>query len=309
MSSVSPVLRSARRTTAGATRTQGITRRALQTSAAAAVALAVLLGLTPSADAATPALLGAAGDVAALSQQTRAPMAEHRYAFFDQKVPANVDMISVRARAKWSQVAAAQPGSALYNDIVRWARDIKSRPGRVMLAYHHEPEAGTSTTYGTATDYKNAYRHVVTIFRNQGVTNVEWTWQMTAYSFRVKPADRRNAGNWYPGDAYVNNVGADGYSWGNCAGQSGPWTSVASFADPLVAFARAHGKKASLPEFGADSDPRRAQWLGGAHQYLVAHKDVITAAFYFNRGCMALTTAAEFKAYGDIARDTANFRS
>jgi hypothetical protein len=318
MSSVRPALCPEGPATTGSVWTRGIARRALYTAAAAATACAVTFGLTPSAEAATPAFIGAVGEIDTLAQQTGQPMARHNYATFDQKVPANADMISVRAKGTWRQVAAAQPGSTLYNDIVRWARDIKARPGTVMIAYHHEPEAGTSTSYGSATDFKDAYRRVVTIFHDQGVTNVEWTLQMTAYSFKVKSSDRRAAANWYPGDAYVDNVGADGYNWADCTGGGDPWVSMASFGDPLVAFAKAHGKKASFPEFGAAPDSRREQWLRDAHQYLVSHKDVMSAAFYFNRGHVGastktctwqLTTSGEIDAFGDIARDTANFRS
>jgi beta-mannanase len=186
-----------------------------------------------------------------------------------------------------------------------------------MVAYHHEPEAHHSDAFGTPAQFIAAWRKVVAIFDAQGATNVEWTWQMTAYSFRAKATDGRAAIKWYPGDAYVDNVGADGYNWGRCYGHSGAWLSFASFTDPVVAFARAHGKKASLAEFGAVPDSRRAQWLRDAGAYLAARKDVITAAFYFQNGgtrstdtcSWALKTAAEFDAYGDIARNTTTFRS
>ena len=71
-------------------------------------------------------------------------------------------------------MAAAQPGSKLYGDIVRWATTIKSRPGPIFIAYQHEPEVAARTSLGSARDFVDAYRRVVTIFRSQGVNNVSY---------------------------------------------------------------------------------------------------------------------------------------
>jgi hypothetical protein len=292
------------------------TRRALTCWSALALAVATPVALATPASAAAPAYLGAVGNVQELSNRTGQPLATHAYAQFSSQVPEG-RMITVRTSATWRQVAAAGPGSALYNDIVRWARTIKARPNPVMFAYHHEPEASGSGRHGTAADFIAAYRRVVSIFRAEGVQNVEFTWQMTEYAFRVPASDARSAGRWYPGDGYVDNVGADAYNWSDCGHGKNRWVELSTMADPVVAFARAHGKRASLPEFAADPDSRRAQWLQNAHQYLAAHAGEITAAFYFHRGptnpanqdcSWALTTQAEFKAYGDMARDTSRFR-
>jgi hypothetical protein len=93
---------------------------------------------------------------------------------------------------------------------------------------------------------------------------------------------------------------------------------LAALGDPVLAFARAHGKAASFPEFATHSDSRRVQWIRNAHRYFLDHQDILTAAFYFNRpptvaansSCRwALQTNAEYDAFGDIARDRAHFTS
>jgi hypothetical protein len=244
-------------------------------------------------------------------------MATHAYAQFSGSVP-TARMITVRTSGTWRQVAAAGPGTALYADVVRWANTIKSRPGPVLVAYHHEPEAAGSSRYGSAADFVAAYRRVVTIFRAQGVGNVQFTWQMTAFAFRVPASDARAAAKWYPGDAYVDVVAADAYNWANCGKGTGKWEELSTLTDPVIAFSRAHGKSAALAEFASDPGARRAQWLTNAHSYLAAHVDVLTAAFYFNRGptngqnmdcSWTLTTRPEFTAFGDMARDTSRFRT
>jgi len=243
-------------------------------------------------------------------------MATHAYAHFSDRVPAG-RMLTVRASGTWRDVANARSGSALYADIVRWAQTIKARSGPVMVAYHHEPEASGSGRVGTAGDFIAAYRRVVDIFRAQGVRNVEFTWQMTDWAFRTSPSDPRYAAKWYPGDAYVDNIGADAYNWFDCGHGQGRWMELSALADPMLDFARARGKKASLPEFAADPAAQRAQWLQNAQRYLVANRDVVTAAFYFNRGptnpanqdcSWTLRTRSEYDAVAAMAR-SGNFSS
>ncbi len=260
--------------------------------------------------------LGAAGDSQALSRSTGLTLSDHSYAFFSGKVPAG-RMITVKASGtSWRSVAAAGPGSTLYNDIVRWAQTIKARGGTIMFAYHHEPEGANSRNYGTSADFVQAWRQVVTIFRSQGVRNVIYTWQMTAYAFRTSPGDARYAARWYPGDAYVDSIGADAYNWGPCGEGRGGWEELKTLGDPVLAFARAHGKQASFPEFASHADSRRAQWVYNALAYIAANRSRITGAFYFHRpptvaansDCQwPLAAAADFLGFASLGRNRAYF--
>ena len=293
---------------------RGPRRSRLRLAGLSTVAVALAVGATlsvtsPPAGAGTPIYLGSAGDSAALSRSIGATVSDHAYSRFDKAVPPG-RMITVNG-GSWRAVAAASPGTALYGQIVRWADTIKARPGRVLLAYHHEPEAKTDTGLGTSADYIAAYRRVVDIFRARGAQNVLYTWQMTAWSFRAPATDRRYAAKWYPGDRYVDVVGADAYNWYTCGPGTGKWREFSALADPVLAFARARGKQAGFPEFGSIAHSRRAEWLTNAHRYVVANRASIQALFYFHRPSTVasysdcrwqLTTAAEFKAYGDMAR-------
>jgi beta-mannanase len=296
-----------------ATRSRSI-RRSLVACAAAAAAAFSTVTVAETATAATPIYFGSvAGGYQQATSASGEDLANHAYSTFAKNPPV-ARMITVHAgSASFRQVAAAQPGSALYSDIVRWANAIKSRGGNVMVAYNHEPEAAAGGQKGSAAEFVAAWRRVVTIFRQQGANNVEWTWQMTAWAFRAKPSDARHAARWYPGDAYVDNIGADAYNWYNCGHGNGKWNELKFLGDPVLAFARQHGKKASFPEFASHTNSKRTQWLRNAHQYFLDNRDVVTAAFYFNRpptvaansACRwSLTTNAEWDAFGDIARDS-----
>jgi hypothetical protein len=259
--------------------------RAVTVGVAATLALGATASVAPSASARTPMYFGSvAGGYEQAKNGTGENLANHAYSTFGNNPP-NARMITVHAGgASWRQVASAGPGSALYNDIVRWANAIKARGGNVMVAFNHEPEAAPGGYRGTSADFIAAWRRVVTIFNSQGASNVEWTWQMTAYAFRTNSNDPRAAAKWYPGDAWVDNVGADAYNWSSCGHGNGKWNELSTLMEPVISFARSHHKAASMPEFASHADARRSQWIRNAHQFFLNNQDILTAAFYFNRG-------------------------
>jgi Glycosyl hydrolase family 26 len=171
----------------------------------------------------------------------------------------------------WRTIADAQPGSALHNDIIRWATAVKNLGGRTYFTFHHEPEAAGNLSNGTAADFIAAWRKVIGIFRNQGVANVTYIWTMTDWSFEVPSTDRRAAFKWYPGDTWVDGLGADAYNWSTCRndGVQISWKSLARIIEPFRQFGLAHPtEKLLLPEFGSYEDPavpgRKAQWISDA---------------------------------------------
>lgn len=296
-----------------------VRRRVLTASSALALTTAAAVGLAGPASATTPMYIGSvAGGYQQMQANTSQNIANHAYAQFSSNPPV-ARMITVAAgNASWRSVANAGPGSTLYNQIVHWAQTIKARGGHIMLAYNHEPEASAGGQHGTAADFIAAWRHVVTIFRNQGVKNVEWTWQMTAWAFRTNPSSPQYAAKWYPGDAWVDNVGADAYNWNTCGVGSGKYNELKVLGDPVLAFARAHHKAASFPEFASNRDAQRPQWIRNAHQYFLQNQDVLSAAFYFNRpptvkannDChWALSSNADYQAFDSIVNDRAHFTS
>jgi Glycosyl hydrolase family 26 len=235
-------------------------------------------------------------------------MSTHSYAQINQSVPTARMITMGSAGLHWTAITAAGPGSSAYTNLVRWADTLKTRPGPIFLTFSHEPEAAALRSYGTASQYVAAFRHVVSIFRAQGVTNVQWTWQMTAYAFVVPTSDSRAATKWYPGDAYVDDVGTDPYDWSDCRG--GAMRQLSEADGPAVAFAKAHGKGAVLGEFAAGVGSQRAQWLRNAEAFMIANASVFRAAYYFDEfdsktgGCnWVLSSSADLSALYAIARD------
>ncbi len=115
---------------------------------------------------------------------------------------------------------------------------------------------------GTPTEYAAAWRRIVDIFRERGVTNVAWVWTMMAWSF--DPRSGRDAMSYWPGDSYIDFVGSDGYCW--YPGRAGDkWNSFQPVFTLTNAFAVAHNKPWMAVEYGAQEDPavpgRKAQWI------------------------------------------------
>jgi hypothetical protein len=168
---------------------------------------------------------------------------------------------------QWRDLANAQPGSALHNDIVTWANRIKSLGTHVYFTFNHEPETSLNSS-GQGAEFIAAWRKVVTVFRGQGVTNADYLWIMTAYSFKAR--DRRRAVDWYPGEAYIDYMGADAYNWYNCRpGTSNPWNSLEQLLNPMRLFAQGKTIKGLMvPEWASTEDSaqpgRKAQWFADA---------------------------------------------
>jgi hypothetical protein len=173
----------------------------------------------------------------------------------------------------WASIAAAKPGSALYNQMLTWADELKGYGKRIFFTFNHEPEEKVNDPMGTPADFVAAWRKIVTVFRQQGVTNLRYVWIMTDWAFSLAnqgSSDDRNANNWYPGDAYVDQIAADPYNWYTCRSTKNPeWRSLAQLAAPLKNWGAQHPDKAlAFTEFGSVEDPsdpgRKASWLDDA---------------------------------------------
>jgi hypothetical protein len=167
----------------------------------------------------------------------------------------------------WRDIVNAPAGSALHNQIVSWADKIKAFGVPVYFTFNHEPEAAASSNNGTDAEFIGAWRKVISIFRDRAVTNAKFLWIMTEYSFERPASDRRQAVKWFPGDAYVDALGADAYNDYTCRTESdSPWKTLAQDIEAFRLFGLNHpGKEMWLPEWASFEDPnnatRKAAWI------------------------------------------------
>jgi hypothetical protein len=174
----------------------------------------------------------------------------------------------------WRSIADAPFGSPLHEDMIEWAERVRDFGATVYFAFDHEPEGGNPSVMGTKADFIDAYRRIVTVFRNNGVTNARFTWIITGYTFGR--TDANGPWSWYPGDDYVDVIGADDYNWFGCRpGVPTAWRSFAQIFEPVRAFGAAHPDKTIvIAEWGSVEDGnepgRKAAWIQEAQSTLAS---------------------------------------
>jgi len=185
----------------------------------------------------------------------------------------HIPFLSLKARRSggpisFSAIAGARPGSTLYADMVDQARQLKAYGGPVYFIFNHEVDATTSANSGGAAAFIAAWRTLHQVYQAQGATNVRWVWTLTAWAFTTG-----TAAAYYPGDAYVDGIAADGYNWYTCRSGGGSWQSFATVFDGERRFGLAHPtEKLMIMEFGSTEDPlrpgRKAAWFDAARETL-----------------------------------------
>lgn len=175
------------------------------------------------------------------------------------------------SKALWRDIARAQPGSRAYGEMQTQAQQIKAFGDTVYIAFHHEPDADANRSFGTPADFVAAWRTWVATLQAAGVRNVRFVWTVTAYGLIVNGAGRAPA--FYPGDAYVDDIAADGYNWYRCRTTSAPWREAADIFEGQRQFGLLHPTKGLMIwELNSSEDRaapgRKAQWYRNVTQLL-----------------------------------------
>jgi hypothetical protein len=176
-------------------------------------------------------------------------------------------------------LGVSDPGQIHLQDIINgtWDSYITARGAEfaavgspILVRFGHEFNGswypwGTANNGNDPTLYVSAYRHVHDLVVAAGGTNVQWVW---AYNNGSSPAAAWNdPALAYPGSAYVDWVGVDGYNWG-----FGPswdptgdhWTSFSATFSGAYQQARviAPDKPVMLAEFASGEDGgNKAAWI------------------------------------------------
>ena len=109
----------------------------------------------------------------------------------------------------WHQTMAAIAAGNSDRYLRQFAAAVRHYGGHVVISFAPEAD-GRWYPWGwhhaTPARWVAAWRHVVTVFRQSGATNVTWLWVMSGHS-RATGLVRR----WWPGHNYVDWIGVDGY--------------------------------------------------------------------------------------------------
>jgi len=93
------------------------------------------------------------------------------------------------------------------NYLINWARNASAWGHPLFIRLFHEIDYSWNTS--KETEFIQAYKYVVDLFRKYGANNVSWIWSGPSYMF----IDDATARAIYPGDNYVDWAGLAGYAW------------------------------------------------------------------------------------------------
>jgi len=201
---------------------------------------------------------------------------------FARKVRAHAASPLIQIDPTYASVAGIAAG--YYDRYLRtYAASVRSFGHPVVIGFGHEMNAPWySWGYGhvPAQVFVRAWRHVVTLFREQGADNVTWLWTINGDQSETGPIK-----SWWPGARYVTWVGIDGYYYrpadtfasifGTTIDQVRDFTS-----DPVLISETAVGPAAGQPAKISDLFAGIAQyralglvWFDNAQHQGIYHQD------------------------------------
>ena len=157
------------------------------------------------------------------------------------------------------------------------ARELGSLSDTIMLRFWHEPDVAYKADWidEDPQNFIDSWMYVRQIFLEEGTTNIEWVWCPTAWNWEQQGA------RFYPGDANVDWICADGYSGFNL---DRPLEPIANEFAAFQAWADQRPNKPILiAEFGATArgPGDRAEWVRGIPDWVAASPN-IRAVVYFD---------------------------
>lgn len=152
-----------------------------------------------------------------------------------------------------------------------------------------------------------AFRHIVDLFRQQGATNVSFMWSPNFAADQRVPYPSSVIDYYYPGDDYVDWIGASGYNWGlDRRVQAQGWLDFLQIYDSdlfgrfLTRMQQKYpDKKIIIAEIGSnegDQNHSKADWIRDAYSNMGRYAN-IGGVTWFND-----------TAYHDAANILADFR-
>lgn len=156
-------------------------------------------------------------------------------------------------------IPLAQIAAGAYDgDLRRAAAEAKAMPfGEILIRFGHEMNGNWYGWSGDPAAFVAAWRHVVSIFRAEGATNVKWVWSANvdngSYPFKA----------YFPGDEWVDYTGLDGYNWGTAGIGVNRWESLAQvFSSSYAQLTQLSSKPVILTEVSSSEvGGDKAAWI------------------------------------------------
>jgi Glycosyl hydrolase family 26 len=124
-----------------------------------------------------------------------------------------VPLVQIEPRHAGLHISLAAIAAGKYDAYLSaYASQVHTFGHPVILSFGHEMNGNWypwGHTHASPAAFVAAWRHIVTIFRELGAKNVTWLWTVNIIDLRHNRIP--SPAPWWPGSAYVNWVGIDGY--------------------------------------------------------------------------------------------------
>jgi beta-mannanase len=160
-----------------------------------------------------------------------------------------------------------------------FAQSVKAYGGPVILLPFEEmngdwyPWSGTLNG-NTPAKHITAWRRVVDIIRAEGATNAKFAWSPNSTSWPNTTAN--DLTQYYPGDAWVDYVGLDGFNFGN------PWQSFSQVFDTAITKVKAYNKPIYIFSTASAEGTQKAAWITDALTVQIPKYPEIKGFIWFN---------------------------
>jgi hypothetical protein len=146
----------------------------------------------------------------------------------------------------------------------------------VLLAWGWEMDLRTELSRNPRA-FKHAWIHLHNLFKKQNATNVRWVWCPASSGFATGEAQR-----WYPGNAYVDWLCADGFNWGTATNDQ--WRSFQEVFSAFYSWAKHRDKPLIIGETACMEGRRywKARWITNARETMKKSMPRIKAFVYFH---------------------------
>jgi hypothetical protein len=184
------------------------------------------------------------------------------------------------------------------------AGQVRALGQPVFLRYGWEPDGPNNASWvHSGADYVAAWRHVRKLFAGLPAA---WVWSPNASAFKDGAAE---AARYWPGDRQVDWIGADGYNWYGCRGDT--WQSLETIFSDFYAWGMAKHLPLMIAETGSTDDPadpgRKAAWFDDAARTLATRMRGVKAFVYFDsaKACTWWSNSSKpaATAFARMARD------
>lgn len=177
-----------------------------------------------------------------------------------------------RVLLSWGGTDTDAISAGTYDALIRQrAEDLKQLSRPVLLEWRWEMNRpNLRSEIHSGAEYVAAWRHIHAIFDQVGAHNVRWVWCPLS-----DVAADLDFSMYYPGDRYVDWIGADGYP-------RSPDQSFAQVFAPFMVWAAAVHKPIIIGEFGQQAGARgsRADWLDDARVYVKDHPQIKAISYF-----------------------------